>query len=75
MSTTASWVWCSGTRHLSDVHDGMHMWMKSRAGTPGFLSKVTAVVERSDLIEVQLLNTTSDKRVGQWKLSFHFFRY
>ena len=63
MSTTASWVWCSG--HLSDVHDGMHIWMKSRAGAPGFLSKVTAVDERPDLIEVQLLNTTSDKRVGQ----------
>jgi hypothetical protein len=55
-------------RHLSDVHDGMHIWMKSRAGAPGFLSKVTAVDERSDLIEVQLLNTTSDKRVGQWQL-------
>ena len=55
-------------RHLSDVHEGMHIWMKSRAGAPGFLSKVTAVDERSDLIEVQLLNTTSDKRVGQWQL-------
>jgi hypothetical protein len=56
-------------RHLSDgVHDGMHLWMKSRGGQPGFLSKVTAVDERPDLIEVQLLSTTSDKRVGQWQL-------
>ena len=55
-------------RHLTDVHDGMYLWMKPRGGQPGFLSKVTAVDERSDLIEVQLLNTTSDKRVGQWQL-------
>jgi hypothetical protein len=42
--------------------------MKPRGGQPGFLSKVTAVDERPDLIEVQLLNTTSDKRVRQWQL-------
>jgi hypothetical protein len=45
--------------------------MKPRGGQPGFLSKVTAVDERSDLIEVQLLNTTSDKRVGQWQLVWY----
>ena len=39
--------------------------MKSRAEQPGYLSKVTAVDERPDLIEVQLLNTTFDKHVGQ----------
>jgi hypothetical protein len=57
-------------RYLSDLHGGMHLWIKSRAGQPGYLSKVTAVDERSDLVEVQLLNTTSDKRVGQWQLAW-----
>jgi hypothetical protein len=58
-------------RHLSDLHGGMHLWMKPGAGQPGFLSKVMAVDERSDLIEVQLLNTTSDKRVTQWQLVWY----
>ena len=57
-------------RHLSDLHGGMHLWMKSRAGQPGYLSKVMAVDERSDLVEVQLLQSTSDKRVGQWQLAW-----
>jgi hypothetical protein len=57
-------------RHLSDLHGGMHLWMKSRAGQPGYLSKVMAVDERSDLVEVQLLQSTTDKRVGQWQLAW-----
>jgi transposase InsO family protein len=54
-------------RDITEVSEGMYLWMKSRAGRPGFLSLVTTIDGCSDLIEVQLFNTTSDKRVGQWQ--------
>jgi hypothetical protein len=55
-------------RDVSEVREGMYLWMKPRAGQPGYLSLVTAVDARSDLLEVQLLNTSSSGRVGQWQL-------
>jgi hypothetical protein len=54
-------------RDASEVLPGMYLWMKPREGSLGYLTLITAVDARSDLIEAQLLNTTSDKRVGQWQ--------
>ena len=45
----------------------MYLWMKPRAGQLGYITLVTAIDERSDLIEAQLFQTLSDKRVGQWE--------
>jgi hypothetical protein len=54
-------------KDCSDVAEGMFLWMKPRAGQPGYITLVTAIDERSDLIEAQLFQTLSDKRVGQWE--------
>jgi hypothetical protein len=54
-------------RDATEVQAGMYLWMKPREGSLGYLTLVTAVDARSDLIEAQLLNTSSDKRVGQWQ--------
>ena len=45
----------------------MYLWMKPRAGQPGFLSLVTDTDVRSDLIEVQLLNSSTKTRVDGWQ--------
>jgi hypothetical protein len=52
---------------------GMYLWMKPRAGQPGLISLVTAVDERSDLIDAQLFNSASDKRIDQWQQTVHPF--
>jgi hypothetical protein len=41
--------------------------MKPREGPLGYLALVTTVGARSDLLEAQLLNTFSAKRMGQWE--------
>ena len=51
----------------ADVKPGMYLWMKPRAGQPGFLSLLTDTDARSDLIEVQLLNSSTKTRVDGWQ--------
>jgi hypothetical protein len=45
----------------------MVLWMKARAGQPGYLSVVQSVDARADLVVAQLFNTFTDKRLLKWQ--------
>jgi hypothetical protein len=54
-------------RDVTEVAPGMVLWMKARAGQPGYLSVVKTVDARADLVGVQLFNTFADKRLRKWE--------
>jgi hypothetical protein len=54
-------------REVAEVKPGMFLWMKARAGHPGFISVVQSVNARADLVVTQLLNTTTEKRLLKWQ--------
>ena len=54
-------------RQVEEVQPQMLLWLKPRAGNPGHLCEVISVDHRSDLLTVQLYNTTTPKRGTKWQ--------
>jgi hypothetical protein len=54
-------------RQVEEVQPQMLLWLKPRAGTLGHLCEVVSVDHRSDLLTVQLYNTTTPKRSTKWQ--------
>jgi hypothetical protein len=52
---------------VDEVKPQVLLWLKPRAGSPGHLCEVISVDQRSDLLTVQLYNTTPPKRGTKWQ--------
>jgi hypothetical protein len=54
-------------RQVEEVEPKMLLWLKPRAGNHGHICEVVSVDKRSDLLTVQLYNTTTPKRCTKWQ--------